>query len=124
MSGAGCAGIIHEGSHYTVSKAQDNEIDFDGLKGKTERPPNTTLRMAGLYSNAVTSEIIIRMAHDKKKRDPFLTGLLWASTFEEFTYPVFRGDESDFHSDFRNKKYFRIGFTFHGLSILWRELIK
>lgn len=114
--------VIHEGSHKLSGEIQGDPVHFHGSRSHRDdgMPSNTIQHMSGLFGNALAGEMIIRTA--PKKRDPFWTGVLWSSALELFTYPVLRGDSGDFASDINHKNLFRIGFSFHGLSLIWREL--
>lgn len=120
-AGALSSMVIHEAGHKVMSEIEHNPMEFDGLIGHYKYPISRQIKMAGLTANAVTNELIMQIRPKRKDRDPFWTGLLWAGTFEEFTYPVFRFGGHDFKNA-GHSWGFRIGFTLHSLTVIWREI--
>lgn len=119
------AWAVHEGGHYGMAKLQGDDPKFGWYKVSVPHDQHDEWNsMSGLTANAIAGELIMDLTPSKEKRDPFWTGLLWGSMFEEFTYPVFRGNMGDFSHDWHNETAFRIGFTTHSLTLLYREFFK
>ncbi len=85
--------VIHEGSHYLVAKAEGIDIERDGTDWTSDKY-STTLQLAGLIGNAVSSEIVLLIPAER--RGSFCSGLLMANAYEEIAYPTLGYNEKDF----------------------------
>ncbi len=112
---------IHEGSHYAVAKAQGIDITFNGLQWQADEY-STTLQLAGLIGNAVSSEIVL-WAVPAEERGAFYNGLLLANSYEEITYPTLRYNKLDYgnlRTSETTKRNFAVLFVSHGSYTLYR----
>lgn len=123
MAGGITSGLVHETGHQIAALSNGRVLKWNSLSWHIEgikTSDNTTIRMAGLMANSISTELVLVAYPDRKKRRLFWTGLLVANILEGITYPTLRSHSGDFGGKVVNKDLWRALFVGYALFTVFR----